>query len=66
VFTVIQCEIFFGVYMCLVYSSQEWLQYQSLWDMEMINITSRLEEQLSKWEKLLLDIKYVSLLHQCF
>jgi len=27
--------------------------------MEMVNITSRLEEQLSKWEKLLLDIKYV-------
>jgi len=27
--------------------------------MEMVNITSRLEEHLSKWEKLLMDIKYV-------
>ena len=38
---------------------QEWLQYQSLWDMEMVNITSGLEKDLSKWEKLLIDIKCV-------
>lgn len=44
---------------CCLFLIQEWLQYQSLWDMEMVNITSRLEEDLSKWEKLLIDIKCV-------
>ena len=44
---------------CCLFLVQEWLQYQSLWDMEMVNITSRLEEDLSKWEKLLIDIKCV-------
>jgi dynein heavy chain 1 len=34
-----------------------WLQYQSLWDMEPANIYSRLESDLTKWQKLLMDIK---------
>ncbi len=34
-----------------------WLQYQSLWDMEPSNIYGRLELDLPKWQKLLLDVK---------
>jgi dynein heavy chain 1 len=34
-----------------------WLQYQSLWDMESGNIYSRLDINLGRWQKLLLDIK---------
>jgi len=34
-----------------------WLQYQSLWDMEPSNIYGRLEMDLAKWQRLLLDVK---------
>ena len=36
---------------------QVWLQYQSLWDMDMNMIYNRLEENMEKWMVLLKDIK---------
>lgn len=44
----------YDMMMCVV---QVWLQYQSLWDMEPANIYGRLESDLTKWQKLLMDIK---------
>ena len=38
---------------------QVWLQYQSLWDMESGNIYGRLDTDLARWQKLLMDVKYV-------
>ena len=38
-----------------------WLQYQSLWDMEPSNIYGKLEFDLSRWQKLLMDVKYVDI-----
>ena len=40
-------------------SPQVWLQYQSLWDMESGNIYGRLDTDLARWQKLLMDVKYV-------
>jgi hypothetical protein len=37
---------------------QVWLQYQSLWDMESGNIYGRLDIDLARWQKLLMDVKY--------
>ncbi|KAM4013249.1 cytoplasmic dynein 1 heavy chain 1 [Anomaloglossus baeobatrachus] len=34
-----------------------WLQYQCLWDMQAENIYSRLEEDLTKWQALLVQIR---------
>ena len=45
------------VCVCVVCGVQVWLQYQSLWDMEPANIYGRLESDLTKWQKLLMDIK---------
>ena len=36
---------------------QVWLQYQSLWDMDMSMIYNRLGENMEKWMVLLKDIK---------
>ena len=39
--------------------SSVWLNYQSLWDMDMGVICSRVGEDLNLWQKLLNDIKLV-------
>ena len=39
--------------------SSVWLNYQSLWDMDMGVICSRVGEDLNLWQKLLNDIKSV-------
>ena len=36
---------------------QVWLQYQSLWDMDIGMVYNRLGEDLEKWMNLLKDIK---------
>lgn len=36
---------------------QVWLQYQCLWDMQPENIYNRLEEDLNKWQALLVQIR---------
>lgn len=36
---------------------QVWLQYQCLWDMQAENIYNRLEEDLTKWQALLVQIR---------
>lgn len=38
---------------------QVWLQYQSLWDMDMSMVYNRLGENMEKWMVLLKDIKWV-------
>ena len=38
-------------------SLQEWLRYQSLWDMEFSNITAKVGDDLVLWQRLLQDIK---------
>eukprot|EP01091_Cochliopodium_minus_P010435 TRINITY_DN2760_c1_g1_i1.p1 TRINITY_DN2760_c1_g1~~TRINITY_DN2760_c1_g1_i1.p1 ORF type:complete len:4604 (+),score=1553.39 TRINITY_DN2760_c1_g1_i1:76-13887(+) len=37
--------------------SEDWLQYQALWDMEASTVWSTIGEDLSRWEKLLLEVK---------
>ena len=39
-----------------------WLQYQALWDMDIGNVYNRLGEDLSKWMKVLKEIKYVGIM----
>ena len=39
---------------------QVWLQYQSLWDMDMGMVYNRLADDLEKWMNLLKDIKSVN------
>ena len=41
--------------------SSVWLNYQSLWDMDMSVVQSRVGEDLNLWQKLLNDIKLVVL-----
>ena len=36
---------------------QVWLQYQSLWDMEVGYVFGRLESDLTRWQRVLMDIK---------
>jgi dynein heavy chain 1 len=36
---------------------QSWLQYQSLWDMQITAVTDRLENNLELWQQLVLEIK---------
>lgn len=37
--------------------ANQWLQYQTLWDASVTNITDMLEQDLKKWQKFLEDIK---------
>lgn len=53
-------SLFYTLFFCPSLSPsslQEWLRYQSLWDMEFSNITAKVGDDLVLWQRLLQDIK---------